>query len=110
MKKGSKNGWFLTLTVAGMLALVFAGPALAKFPDRAITMVAPFAPGGTADLHARAIAPSLEKALGVPVTVLNKAGAGVALGTAYVGSSKPDGYTLVMALTFISYMPAVQFV
>jgi tripartite-type tricarboxylate transporter receptor subunit TctC len=108
MKKGTKKKWFLTLTVAGMLALVFAGPVLAKFPDRAITLVAPFAPGGTADLHARAIAPSLEKILGVPVTVLNKSGAGGALGAAYVGNSKPDGYTLVLALTFISYMPAVD--
>lgn len=108
MKKGLKKRWFLILTVAGMIALFLAGPVLAKFPDRAITLVAPFAPGGTADLHARAIAPSLEKILGVPVTVLNKAGAGGALGAAYVGTSKPDGYTLVMALTFISYMPAVD--
>jgi len=108
MKNRSIKPWLLALAVAGTLALALVGPALAKFPDRAVTLVAPFAPGGTADLHARAIAPSLEKILGVPVTVVNKAGAGGAVGAAYVGNSKPDGYTLVLALTFISYMPAVD--
>ena len=108
MKTRSIKQIFLFLMIVGALGLVFTGSAAAKFPARAITLVAPFAPGGTADLHCRAIAPSLEKILGVPVSVINKSGAGGAVGTAYTANSKPDGYTIVLALTFISYMPAVD--
>ena len=100
----------ICLMFFGVVGLLLSGPALAadKYPSRLITLVAPFAPGGTADLHCRAIPPSLEKFLKVPVTVVNKSGAGGAVGAAYVASRKPDGYTILLALTFISYMPSVD--
>jgi tripartite-type tricarboxylate transporter receptor subunit TctC len=80
----------------------------ADYPVKPVSLVAAFTPGGTADLHARAIAPTLEKILKQPVEVINKPGAGGALGSAYVAASKPDGYTLLMGLSYMSYMPEVD--
>ena len=76
-----------------------------KFPIRPIQMVVPFPPGGVADIVARAISPALEKGLGQSVVVINKPGAGGALGTGGVASARPDGYTLLMALASISTNP-----
>ena len=66
----------------------------AGYPDRAITLVAPFAPGGITDLSARALAQHLEKQLKQPVVVLNKVGGNTTIGGYAVTSAKPDGYTL----------------
>jgi tripartite-type tricarboxylate transporter receptor subunit TctC len=76
-----------------------------KFPDRPITIVAPFPPGGVADLTARPVAASMEKILKNPVVVVNKTGAAGAVGMSFVANSKPDGYTLLMALSSISIIP-----
>jgi tripartite-type tricarboxylate transporter receptor subunit TctC len=76
-----------------------------KYPDRPITIVAPFPPGGVADLTARPVAAALEKALHNPVVVVNKTGAAGAVGMSFVANSKPDGYTLLMALSSISIIP-----
>jgi len=76
-----------------------------KFPDRPITIVAPFPPGGVADLTARPVAASMEKILKNPVIVVNKTGAAGAVGMSFVANSKPDGYTLLMALSSISIIP-----
>lgn len=65
----------------------------------------PFPPAGVADIVARALAPVMERRLGQPVVVVNKAGAGGALGTGQVASAKPDGYTLLIALASISTNP-----
>jgi tripartite-type tricarboxylate transporter receptor subunit TctC len=78
------------------------------FPSRPIQIVALASPGGTADLHARALAPALEQTLKQPVPVLNKAGAGGALGCQFVAASKPDGYTLLLGLSSISWFPEVD--
>ena len=66
-----------------------------KYPSRAITLVCPFPPGGSADILARLAGQKLSEALGVPVIVENKAGAGGGVGSAYVAKAKPDGYTLL---------------
>ena len=66
-----------------------------KYPSRAITLVCPFPPGGSADILARLTGQKLSEALGVPVIVENKAGAGGGVGSAYVAKAKPDGYTLL---------------
>jgi len=76
-----------------------------KYPDRAITIVAPFPPGGVADLTARPVAAALEKVLKNPVVVVNKTGAAGAVGMSFVANSKPDGYNLLMALSSISIIP-----
>ncbi len=93
------------------LALALFGLSIAtafaqeKFPDRPITIVAPFPPGGIADLTARPVAAAMEKILKNPVVVVNKTGAAGAVGMSFVANSKPDGYTLLMALSSISIIP-----
>jgi len=89
-----------------VLALAVAGVAAAQeFPTRPINIVAPFPPGGQADLMARPTAAAMEKILKSPVVVVNKTGAAGAVGMAFVANSKPDGYTLLMALSSISVIP-----
>jgi tripartite-type tricarboxylate transporter receptor subunit TctC len=91
-----------------VLALLVGGaPATAQepFPSRAITVVAPFPPGGVADLTARPVAAAMEKTLKSPVGVVNKTGAAGAVGMQFVATSKPDGYTLLLALSSISIIP-----
>jgi tripartite-type tricarboxylate transporter receptor subunit TctC len=91
-----------------LLALLVAGtPALAQepYPSRPITLVAPFPPGGVADLTARPVAAAMEKVLNSPVAVVNKTGAAGAVGMQFVATSKPDGYTLLLALSSISIIP-----
>jgi tripartite-type tricarboxylate transporter receptor subunit TctC len=97
----------LRIALALMLCALPVGTALAqeKFPDRPITIVAPFPPGGVADLTARPVAASMEKILKNPVVVVNKTGAAGAVGMSFVANSKPDGYTLLMALSSISIIP-----
>lgn len=66
----------------------------ADYPERDITMVVNFGPGGVTDLMSRALARSMETRLGKPIVVANRPGALGTLGPAYVAKQKPDGYTL----------------
>lgn len=87
---------FMAAGVATLCAL--ATPALAqKFPDRPITIVVPYGPGGTNDIVAREVAQKMQEQFGQPVVVENKPGANGALGTGFVARAKPDGYTIVIA-------------
>jgi tripartite-type tricarboxylate transporter receptor subunit TctC len=96
-----------TLVLTAMLTLALAVGARAQeaFPSRPITIVAPFPPGGVADLTARPVAAAMEKVLKNPVAVVNKTGAAGAVGMQFVATSKPDGYTLLLALSSISIIP-----
>lgn len=87
------------VTIASLLAAasMFATAADAKYPDKPITLVSPYGPGGNADLAARTLAAVAEKYLGQKVLVVNKAGAGGITGSTYVLSAKKDGYTLLLA-------------
>jgi tripartite-type tricarboxylate transporter receptor subunit TctC len=89
-----------------VVALV-ALPAVAQdaYPSRPISIVAPFPPGGVADLTARPVAAAMEKVLKNPVGVVNKTGAAGAVGMQFVATSRPDGYTLLLALSSISIIP-----
>lgn len=80
--------------------VIFALPAVGwsqTFPNRRITLVVNFAPGGLTDVPARMIAPEMQKLLGQPVIVENKAGASGVVGGSYVVHAKPDGYTLLVS-------------
>ncbi|MFL6655291.1 MAG: tripartite tricarboxylate transporter substrate binding protein, partial [Sulfurifustis sp.] len=90
---------------AWLIVASVASAADAPYPSHPITLVVAFPPGGVADLTARPTAHSLQKILKQPVVVLNRPGAGGSVGTASVASAKPDGYTLLMALSSISTNP-----
>lgn len=100
LSRMSRTALMLAALIATHLAF-----AQGRFPDKPVSLVVPFPPGGVADIVARAMAPAMEASLGQPVIVLNKPGAGGALGTAFVTSSKPDGHTLLMALSSVSTNP-----
>lgn len=93
-----------------LLTAIAAGPVWAQepYPTRPISMVVAFPPGGVADNTARPVAAALERILKQPVTVLNKAGAAGAVGYQATATSKPDGYTLLMALVSVSVLPEVD--
>ncbi|MBK6004947.1 tripartite tricarboxylate transporter substrate binding protein [Ramlibacter ginsenosidimutans] len=86
---------FLQATAAG-LVIPAASWAEDKYPSKPITLICPYAPGGNADLRSRQIGKFISEALGQPVLVDNKAGAGGNIGTAMVAQAKPDGYTIGM--------------
>jgi len=93
-----------------MLVALVAAAASAQeaYPTRPISIVVAFPPGGVADNTARPVATALERILKQPVAVINKAGAAGAVGNQTVATSKPDGYTLLMALVSVSVLPEVD--
>jgi len=90
---------------ACLVALGCCALAHAQYPERTITMVVPFPPGGVADTVARPVAEALGKELRQTIVIENKAGAGGALGMGQVARAAPDGYTVLMALSSISVLP-----
>ena len=91
-----------------VIAVALAAPALHaqdSYPAKPISMIAPFPPGGVADIVGRPLAASMEKTLKQPVLVVNRAGAGGAVGTTSVAKAAPDGYTILMSLSSISIFP-----
>lgn len=94
----------------GLASLAFSGLAAAQaYPARPIRMVLPFAPGGTLDIMARAVAAELSKRMGQSVVVENRAGANGEIGASYVAKTAPaDGYTLMMTSASILQLPTVQ--
>ena len=84
------------LASALFAALPRAAFAQSRYPERAITLVVPFAPGGIADVTARAVAESMTKTLGQPVVVDNRPSAGSIVASQAVATAKPDGYTLLL--------------
>lgn len=87
----------LVAIVALSLMAGFAGPASAEWPDRAVRIIAPFAPGGTSDVLGRLIANYLTKELHQPFYIDNRAGGGGMIGSGAVAQAEPDGYTLLIS-------------
>ncbi len=94
-------------TISAVLAFSLATAAFAQdsYPSKPITMVVPFPPGGVADIVGRPLAAQMEKTLKQPVVVVNRTGAGGAVGMAAVAKAAPDGYTILMGLSSISIFP-----
>jgi tripartite-type tricarboxylate transporter receptor subunit TctC len=87
-------------TTAALLALAALAPGLLRaqaWPSRPLRLIVPFPPGGTGDLLGRLAAKEMQAALGQPVVVENRAGAGGAIGSDAVAKSAADGYTLVLS-------------
>jgi len=90
------------------VAIALAAPCLqaqVAYPSKPVTMIAPFPPGGVADIVGRPLAAAMEKTLKQPVLVVNRSGAGGAVGTTAAAKAAPDGYTILMSLSSISIFP-----
>jgi tripartite-type tricarboxylate transporter receptor subunit TctC len=85
------------LAVASLGLLSCIAPAMAAYPEKPVTIIVPFPPGGSTDMVARAIAPKLQEKLGQPFVVDNRAGATGAIGATAVKNAAPDGYTFLVA-------------
>jgi len=99
----------LGLLVASMLVTSSYALAQAAFPGRPLTLVSPFAAGGTSDTVARAAARLLEKDLGQSVVVVNRPGAGGTIGVGSVLAAPPDGHTVVLGGLGSIVFPAVLY-
>jgi tripartite-type tricarboxylate transporter receptor subunit TctC len=93
-----------TLAVAFLFSTALAA-AQESYPAHPITLVVPFPPGGVADIVGRPFADALSRELKTPVVIENKPGAGGGIGMGVVAKAKPDGYTLLLALSSISILP-----
>jgi tripartite-type tricarboxylate transporter receptor subunit TctC len=88
----------LAAVIAAAATLTAAPGAIAgEYPERPITLVAPYGPGGASDLSARMVAGAAPTYLGQPILAVNKTGAAGVVGSNFVKNSKPDGYTLLSA-------------
>src|SRR6185295_15490791 len=91
--------------IAAAAALALAATAVSAqsdYPGKPVTMIVPFPPGGVADITARPLAEAMGRHLKQTVVVENKAGAGGGVGMQYVARAKPDGYTVLLALSSVS--------
>ena len=102
----------MRVVTLGLLILMgFAGApvqAQDKYPSKPITILLGYPPGGSTDTTARALAPVLERILGQPVVIQNRPGAAALVGTMQVANATPDGYTITVATTQLSLLPAVD--
>lgn len=91
--------------LAATLAFATIAHGQDVYPSRPVTMIIPFPPGGVADLTARAVAPAMERALRQPIVAVNRTGAGGEVGYEAAAKARPDGYTLLMALSSVTIAP-----
>jgi tripartite-type tricarboxylate transporter receptor subunit TctC len=98
----------LLRAVAAIVAIAFAAPAAAQsYPNRPIKFVAPITAGSGTDVLGRALADKLSVALGQPVVIENRPGAGGAVGTTFVAKAPPDGYTILVTSSAFTAAPAI---
>lgn len=93
MRKWTKS--LMKFAAAAAILCVAASAWAGNYPSKPINVIVPWGAGGDSDLTTRVWADAMEKELGVPVVVINKAGGGGVIGTTYVVNAKADGYTLI---------------
>ncbi len=96
----------LYVVIHGLL-MISVTKVYAAYPEKTISLVSPFQPGGASDVLARVIVKPLSDALGQTVIIENKPGAGGNIGINYVGRSKPDGYTLLITTSVLVINPSL---
>jgi tripartite-type tricarboxylate transporter receptor subunit TctC len=94
----------LLIASALLFTAALAG-AQSAYPNRPITMIVPFPPGGLADIVARPVAEAMSRELGQPVVVENRAGAGGGVGMAAAAKAPADGYTVLLSLSSLTVIP-----
>lgn len=94
--KQNRRSAIAAIAAAALLSIAGGAAAQTAWPNKPVRIVVPFAPGGTTDILARAVAPELSKAFGQQFVVDNRAGAGGNVGAEIVAKSPGDGYTLLM--------------
>lgn len=95
------------VAVCGVALMSFDRAAQAAWPERPITLIIPFAPGGPPDIIARILSVTLGQALGQQLIIDNRAGAAGNIGMGQAARAKPDGYTLMLTTTAIAVNPAL---
>ena len=95
--RSSLHAAALVAAVSAALLHLTAAATAQSFPNRPVTLIVPFPPGGVIDTTARVIESELSKELGQPVVIENKGGSGGNLGAQLVSRARPDGYTLLIA-------------
>ena len=98
----------IRLIAAAVIATAATTAQAQGFPSKAVTIIVPFAAGGSNDIVARAVGDRLGKLWGQPVVIDNKPGAGATIGMTAASKAKPDGYTLVIASVTFTMVPAVR--
>ena len=89
----------LAFALAAALLLAFAAPSSAQsYPNRPITLIVPFAPGGPADVLGRLVGQKMSEDLGQQVVIDNRSGANTIVGAQFVARAQPDGYTILLAI------------
>jgi tripartite-type tricarboxylate transporter receptor subunit TctC len=94
--------------LAALTALATSASAAEPYPDHPVTLIVPYAAGGSSDVLARLLNEPLSKSLGQPIIIDNRAGAGSRIGTEVAAKSAPDGYTLLLADMPHTIVPAIQ--
>lgn len=104
-----KRPGIILCAIGAMLAL-WGGPTnvQAAFPEREVTIIVPYPPGGGTDQHARLLANGLSKQLRVPVLVVNRPGANTVVGALAVAKAPPDGYTILFNSVALAINPALN--
>jgi tripartite-type tricarboxylate transporter receptor subunit TctC len=98
---------WMAVTAIVAVALCGSGTARAEYPDKPITMIIPWAAGGSTDQTSRVLAKAAEASLGQPIVIVNRPGATTTIGMAELANAKPDGYT-IGSLSSSSYLIAAQ--
>lgn len=96
-----------SLVAAFASTLLMSGIARAEYPDKPITMIVPWAAGGSTDQTARVLAKAAEATLGQTIVIINRPGASTTIGMAELANAKPDGYT-IGTLSSTGYLVALQ--